>query len=49
MSLSNKLIKEICIKLDFRIEMIHDVISYMDAFKSSKTHNFKEDVIFKYT
>jgi hypothetical protein len=41
---NNKLIKEICIKLDFRIEMIHDVISYFDAFKNSKTHSFREDV-----
>jgi hypothetical protein len=44
MNYNNKLIKEICIKLDFRIEMIHDVINYYESFKGSKTHSFKEDV-----
>jgi hypothetical protein len=38
------IIKEICFKLSFRIEMIHDVYDYMESFQKSKTHNFPEDV-----
>jgi hypothetical protein len=44
MAFNNKLIKEICIKLDFRVEMIHDVIAYYHTFRTSKTHSFREDV-----
>jgi hypothetical protein len=44
--ITNKIIKEICIKLEFRIEMIHDVIAYYDKFRNSDTHSFKEDVLF---
>jgi len=40
----NLLIKEICIKLDFRNEMINDVFTYSDIFSASNTHNFSNDV-----
>ena len=44
---NKKIIKEICIKLEFRIEMIHDVYDYLESFQKSRTHNFPEDVYSK--
>jgi hypothetical protein len=45
--LKNKqLIKEVCVKLDFRIEMVNDVLKYIHSFTESKTHRlFAEEVI----
>jgi len=41
---NNLFIKEICIKLDFRNEIINDVFTYTDMFNSSNTHNFSDEV-----
>jgi hypothetical protein len=38
-------IKEICIKLNFRIEMSNDVLTYVEMFQNSQTHNFSSEVI----
>lgn len=44
--LANKLvIKEICLKLNLRIEMINDVYSFVDSFVDNKMHTFTEEVI----
>jgi len=46
LNLINKnIIKEICIKLNLRIEMINDVFSLVESFINSKTHSFSEEVI----
>jgi hypothetical protein len=39
------LIKEICIKLNLKIEMINDVLLFVESFIKSKTHSFSEEVI----
>jgi hypothetical protein len=48
--LKNKLlIKEVCIKLGFRIEMTNDVYKYINSFTESKTHSiFAEEVLYNY-
>ena len=39
-------IKEVCVKLGFRIEMINDVYKYINSFTESKTFSiFAEEVI----
>ena len=44
-NIKNKYIKETCVKLEFRNEMLNDVFIYFDMFISSNTHNFSDDVI----
>ena len=44
--LANKLIlKEVCVKLNLKIEMINDVYSLVESFILSKTHSFSEEVM----
>lgn len=39
-------IKEVCVKLGFRIEMLNDVYKYINSFSESKTYSiFAEEVI----
>jgi transcription initiation factor TFIIIB Brf1 subunit/transcription initiation factor TFIIB len=38
-------IKEICIKLDLKIEVVNDSIYYYESFKKSRTHSFIEEVV----
>ena len=44
--LKNKsIVKEICVKLNIKIEMINDVYSLVESFLESKTHSFSDEVI----
>jgi hypothetical protein len=43
--INNYFIKEICIKLHLKIEIINDVYNYFEIFKKSSTHNFSEEVV----
>jgi hypothetical protein len=46
MLLSTKgMIKEICVKLELKMEMINDVLDFVNSFHMSKTHCFKEEVV----
>jgi hypothetical protein len=38
-------IKEICIKLDLRIDIINEVYLYVENFRDCNTHNFNDVVI----
>jgi len=42
---NKKIIKEICIKLNLKIEMINDVFKYCDIFYENNSNNFSEEVL----
>lgn len=42
---NKKMIKEICVKLNTKIEMINDIYKYVDTFSESNSHGFSEEVI----
>ncbi len=42
---NKKIIKEICIKLNSKIEMIIDVFKFVDVFVQNNSNNFLDEVI----
>ena len=43
--LERKIIKEICVKLEMRIDVINEVYRYTDQFHNSNSHSFSEIVL----